>query len=261
MLRTLSILGVDGSGKTTMLKELGEKLSESRVVTLRVPQYHETEGVARPELSRALEELGVLADSRRDPTLKAMSLFLAMPLYSESVASLARGTGAELVITERHPLVDSLAYAPFYRKLLKGTFDWSTVPSTHLFVKQWARDVMSRWLSPADCQPEQLPARLEQLFALENTKLLGALKHIYRCDFPDQAILLSVTQEQLAVRIAAKGTREIHEEVSTLMALQSALKAAVAFAVGIGSRMTVHEPGQEQSPFAPIRQRRTELDF
>ncbi|MEQ1876738.1 MAG: hypothetical protein ABL958_08830 [Bdellovibrionia bacterium] len=225
MSRIIAILGADGSGKTTFLNELEKSLAESNraIRTLKMPQFHLTPGTHRPQLSEALEKLGQRADLARDPQLKAMSLFLAMPLYDEATTVLSGQ--AELIISERHPLIDSIAYAAYYRGLLSTEYDWNLLNDFEsiALVRDWARIVMGRWLAKPVLS--QLPGRLAELFSKEPRDLIHALSSIYRCDPPDEAILITLDRETLTARLKLKEqAKEIHEDISTIMMLQEALK-------------------------------------
>ena len=236
MTKIIAILGVDGAGKTTFLNQLQSELSaNAQVQILKMPQYHLTPGTSRPNLSEALDRLSQHADRAGDPALKAMSLFLAMPLYGEAVTMLSGN--AKWIISERHPLIDSIAYSAFYKSLMGASFDWKKLADFEsiALVMDWAQKVMSRWLKKSDIS--KLPAHMAELFSNSPKELVPQLKHIYRCDYPDEAILIAVDRDMLEARLNAKGTgREIHEDLSTILMLQEALKATAQLVVQLSDK-------------------------
>src|SRR3954464_6468825 len=83
--RRISITGIDGSGKTTVIRALRERFAErpASVQAFRAPQYHENPRVPHARLSADIEEMSVLADRLGDPLLKATALLLSVTLYGD----------------------------------------------------------------------------------------------------------------------------------------------------------------------------------
>lgn len=249
MTRIVALLGVDGAGKTTTL----EALRGPALAVLRAPQYH----LSLPpgplaSAAEALEGLGAAADQVRQPALKALALFLAMTLYGDAVAAAAEAA-PEVLLAERHAVLDMRAYAPFYLPALQALpprFDWPAPLRGVLPPEAWealeslVRTLEAREPSFSPGGLAGLPGAIAVLFALPPEALSPALERLCRAPLAalDGAGLLRLEPEQLQARLAAKGgAAELHERIDFLMAFQGALEAHAREA--LGERLAVIAPG------------------
>ena len=120
-IKIVSVCGVDGTGKTTLIKILAQK----GFLTLRSPQIHESGDFTESTLSRALEELSQLADQEKDLVTKACALFLAMSLQPAAERELIEkhqvsNMTQSSLFRERDPILDLVVYGPLYLKILKS---------------------------------------------------------------------------------------------------------------------------------------------
>ena len=119
-MKTILITGLDGSGKTTVIDRLkGEKLDGIRI--LNAPHYDVGLLWHKPQLLEsimAINDISFTADARQWTRMKAVALFMSMLMYSDIVGAIT-STSTDKIITERHPAIDSVAYASFYISKLR----------------------------------------------------------------------------------------------------------------------------------------------
>jgi len=216
-MKTLSICGVDGTGKTTLLRRV------TAYPALRSPQFHECpRPLACAAESRALEDLGTWADAQGDVRTKACALFLAMTLSGPAERELARAEGSDRLVRERDPIVDSLVYSGFYLKLLRSGWDPSVVPEKF-------RPALESRCRVIGSEPAALAAFIRDAFTGELPSLPARLYRWFGCFPSSEIVLLKASPETLSVRMAEKarergsGTREAHEGLQTLLQLQAGL--------------------------------------
>ncbi|MEU8402117.1 hypothetical protein AB0C28_43625 [Nonomuraea sp. NPDC048892] len=117
----VALLGVDGSGKSTCARLLAQRSSADRPhVVLSCLRPHENPGGPLHELSRHLDTLSSAADHLGSPDLKLAVLYLQMCTYGVAERFFT-GRPAAAIITERHPLIDTLVYLPLYRNAITTT--------------------------------------------------------------------------------------------------------------------------------------------
>lgn len=239
MTRLISLTGIDGTGKTTAIRHLKALTAEdpSFLQAFRAPQFHEDPETPLGRISAAIDALSVLADQKRDPVLKGVALFLSMTLYGDVENYYTTTYRPKILIGERQPLADCLAYSVFYVQLIGGPFEkealepliQSTIgPEAFQALKNWVKLLAKR---DRIFEREEgfwgLSSALKQLFELPKLELLSKLKDIFHLRNPDQIIILQVSQEKLSERLiqkAGSGTeRELHERQTVLEQLQRAL--------------------------------------
>src|SRR5262245_59128938 len=116
-MKRLSLLGIDGSGKTTLMRAL-QAQGRAGVSYLFSPDFHEIDGFEGANESLALTALSQKADALRDPALKLTTLYLRMCLFGEAELFLTQRDRPATLCIERHPLVDALIYLPVYATAL-----------------------------------------------------------------------------------------------------------------------------------------------
>ncbi|QXJ22253.1 hypothetical protein AGRA3207_003227 [Actinomadura graeca] len=112
-----ALVGIDGSGKSTVLRLLtgaraGRRGDRAALSCLRA---HENPDGPLHGLSRHLESLSRDADRLGAPELKLAVLYLQMCTFAVTERFFVGEMGARVVLSERHPVVDGLAYLPMYR--------------------------------------------------------------------------------------------------------------------------------------------------
>jgi thymidylate kinase len=242
--RRISVTGLDGTGKTTIVRELARRYASepSFAQAFRAPQFHESPGVPHAALSADIDALSVLADRRRDALLKATSLFLSMTLYGDVERHFEKTFHPELLIGERQPLLDSLVYSIFYSKLLTGPLDPTALtPKIEHAIGTAGLKRIGQWMGrlaerDSDLRPGldsfwSLPLYAKRVFDLPVSALLKRLRALYAVEEPEEIVVLSVSSDELQNRLQQKrgaGTEgELHERKETLKQLQKGLQSVL----------------------------------
>jgi len=123
--RTIAIVGIDGSGKTTVIRRMLERLpSRWDVVGLiNCPDYHEIPNAPLAQLSRDLDAFSQIADGLGDFQLKGVALYLQMTLYGPLSRFVVDTFHPRLLLSARHAVFDSLAYGSLYANIMKKPLD------------------------------------------------------------------------------------------------------------------------------------------
>lgn len=238
MTQRISITGIDGTGKTTIVRRLAAAGHEGAIRAFRAPQYHEDPDLPFGALSEAIDRMSVLGDRRGDPLLKTVALFLSMTLYGDVERHLAAAYAPRWLVGERQCLADSLTYARFYFPMLQGNLDQAAIepvlraelgPDGLERVLAWHRVVLGRVIEVEHQPFWALPEVIKAIFSAPAEALVPRLEALYHASPPDRIILLTVTPEALADRLAAKRggegpPQELHEQAHVLAMFQAGLR-------------------------------------
>lgn len=267
----LAIIGIDGTGKSTASRALFRHLAES---PLRVRGFSSLQLFDDPDLpfgglSRTFDVLSRFADERQNAPLKAVSLFLGMTLFGPVERFLSDMYAPDWIITERHPVIDSMVYARFYLSRLDEAIDPTLVPAIdERFAAEgleagetWQR--LHAWIAGL---PEfegqaqgffKLPQALQAVFSLPALDLLDRLCELFRTSLPDQALLLTlpiaVAEHRIEERQRRDGKpRDLHEHQEALDMLQQAYLQACTQLQRIQPALRVAIHQANQAPLEPI---------
>lgn len=227
--RRVAVVGIDGAGKSTLIRRFLETapVAKDEVEVLRCPLYHETPDAPLGRFSRDLDAFSRAADALASFELKAVAMFYQMTLYGPVERFLIEELQPRLLLSERHALVDSLAYGPFYRQMVRKNVDpatmegpmreglgtgWESVLRWHGAESRRLGRTLSLW---------ELPLHVTGLFQRPLPDLIAELSRQYRTELPDVVLLLDVPAATAARRVAQReGAKELHEEAGFLEALR-----------------------------------------
>jgi thymidylate kinase len=211
-MRTTVLVGVDGTGKSTVARRLADR---DGVPVLHTIRPHEDPASTHAELSRALSTASAAADRVGRAQLKVAVLYLQLCLYRRA----ERRLFVPILLADRHPLIDPLVYLPLYAGIgadeRAGGDDarwWDALPPA---VAGQVRD----WLS--DRSAGDVWSLGNDLLRLAREPLPGLLVEIQRLldvGLPDAVVLLDLPIEEALARVAARGTGqvELHESSAAL---------------------------------------------
>ena len=110
------ITGLDGSGKSTLIKKLEDSDLNGSLAFLRVPvidtYLYKDNGILYNTCCM-INELHSQANESKIPQLKVIAMFSSMIVFSE-LLKLLNKKNPKFIFCERHPLIDTSVYARFY---------------------------------------------------------------------------------------------------------------------------------------------------
>ncbi len=228
--RRVAVVGIDGSGKSTLVERLRREYDSTPalLVGIHCPDFHETPGAPLSELSRHLHRMSVLADELGDHDLKLLALYLRMTLYGPIEGHFIEKFAPEFLLSDRHPVVDSLVYMPLYFRLLTGRLDAAQVeprlrtalgPVALEEVREWDRAEALRRGDSGDFW-DRTAEFLTYVDAPWDVTL-AELEYRYRTSLPDVVVLLDVLPQEAVRRSKARvlGEVELHEHEALLEVL------------------------------------------
>lgn len=205
-MKRIAVVGIDGCGKSTVVGRFLELHPGSAAMTC--PQYHRTPDAPLARLSERLDDLSRAADAERDFDLKATALFLQMTLYGTVEKFLIDTFRPPFLLSERHALVDSLAYGPFYVQTVKRNPDRAKFDA-------WP-DVL-RWQALRSETPAwELALHAREIFRRPFRETVEALGREYGTRLPDVLIFLDVDAKTAMERLAKRPEAELHETEAVL---------------------------------------------
>ncbi|GAA5039848.1 thymidylate kinase [Thermocatellispora tengchongensis] len=241
-IRRVALVGIDGSGKSTLARLLaggpsGEQAGEGRAV-LSCLRAHENPDGPLHRLSRHLDLLSREADRLGGPDLKLAVLYLQMCTYAVTERFFTGELGARVVISERHPVIDGLAYLPLYRRAIAGVAG----PDRPEQVRKQLAGLDQEAVAAALAWCETLGRRLGRVpdlatVAGELVALLDlppgdratALAARLGTPLPDIAVFLDIDVAEALRRVRARdGAPELHERHGSLARIREGYEAALA---------------------------------
>ncbi len=219
MTRRISVVGIDGCGKSTVLDRFLELVRGADVAGLTCPQYHRTPDAPLARLSERLDEFSRAADSLGSFELKATALFLQMTLYGPVERFALETFRPAFLLSERHALVDSLAYGPFYVQMVRQNPDRARFEPALRGRLAW--DDIVRWQSlRSERSIWDLALEVRDLFRLPFRETVRALGREYGTTLPDVLLLLDVDVPTALERLSRRAEAELHENGAVLEQLR-----------------------------------------
>ncbi len=237
----VALVGIDGSGKSTLVRDLRSQTSEAgRLVTLHAPGYHQVSDAPLQGLSRHLDAASRLADKLGSFALKALVLYLQMTLYGPVERFLLDTYHPEWVISDRHPLVNSLVYGQLYGRLLGSGVRldvWTDLLRERLDAESsgayaaltgWIR-VQQRRIGSA-VSPRGVLCDVMSIFEQPVRSIVAELSVRYQARLPDRIFLIDVEPgEALRRSGCSRETGELHEKGKCLEQLQARYEEVLSY--------------------------------
>jgi thymidylate kinase len=227
----VALVGIDGGGKTTVARRLRERAGgEGRLAVLHSLHPHENPDGPLHRLSRHLDALSVVADELRSPELKLTALYLQLSTYGPIERFYAETYRPELVLSNRHPLIDTLVYLPVFGRAARARSGRAAPPgppsdlrerldaidpAAHTSIVAWS-DLLARRLG-YEADLWGLGEEILALASLSPAELLHELGHRFRVRLPDAVIVLELgVEEALRRSRTRKRPAEQHESTALL---------------------------------------------
>src|SRR5262249_6051543 len=152
------------------------------------------------------------------------ALYTQMTLYGPVERATIDAFAPALLVCERHPVVDTLAYGPFYRRMVQKTVDEAMVaaplraeierraPGGYDAVRAWhARE--NRRLA-IETSFSQVAHDVCGQLARPLGEVITEFGRRYRATLPQRVVFIDVEPEEARARIVARsGQTELHETV------------------------------------------------
>ena len=250
ILKTVSILGIDGSGKTTVAKAFAENQFWPLASGFICPDYHLSSFAPFNLLSRDVARISVYADETSNFQLKLLALYLKMSLFRPVQNFFATTFSPNFLISERNPLIDVLVYGKFYSKLMGTKMSSQKDNSNFLFTAtpKFSEELIriERWIAVINQRTgKNLSIHEYPRFCLETLKqgsahIIKVFAHEFQASFPDYVFYFDLPPEQAAYRLqAVKSVTEVHETREHLGVLSSTYRDIFASLAQLGAKTEI----------------------
>lgn len=233
--KRITVTGIDGSGKSTITGRLIDFLKEtgnSDIIVMNCPAYHHTKNAPFSELSQELEAFTQIADKLKSFELKAVSLYLQITLFGLVEKCLVDMFQPQVLINERHAIIDVLSYGQFYKYLLQKPMDRASLekplmdmleaykPGTVRSINRWVHRLAKK--SGREFSLWDMESYILEPFQKEGRHLVNALCSQFETSLPDMVILLDIEGEKASGRIEKREDEhvELHEQTEILEMLR-----------------------------------------
>lgn len=205
---TIAVLGIDGSGKSTLSRALAERLSEAGRCGLVTDRLEFLEKGAllevQPLVTETLRQL-IGRHAKQAKSLKNYKIpkLAELLLRDHLLGEIGRWYRPDRVVMDGSPLLNMVAWAVLYRE--------------HLFNEDTCRKAVSFFTSR-----EQVATNDPVFREFPELKVLKRLR-LNRLSLPDAVVFLDVRPQTACRRIASRGEqRQVHETEDKLRKLRDA---------------------------------------
>lgn len=249
----IAITGIDGSGKSTLTRRIIEKFPQEKQETLvlRCPKFHETPNAPLSDLSKDLDALSAVADRLESFHLKAIAQFIQISLFGPVKTFLIKTFTPDLLINERHPVIDSYAYGYFYISKLGGAINKKEleVPMLQTLhqIRPGAMHSINRWLELESQRLEKdlsfwnYHKYLTQTFTQKGKALIRAIITHTQTTLPDMLLLLDIAADDAVSRVIQRDNEmvELHEQSDMLSQIRALYLDAIDFFTDVYPKMKI----------------------
>lgn len=201
------------------------------MLALTCPTYHETPNAPFARLSERLQRFSRACDRLRSAELKGAAMYLQMTLHGPVERCLIEAYRPELVVTEHHSIVASLAYGAIYTTLIRKHGDASLEaplraaldegsPGSYDEIARWAALHASRVGTTASIF--ELGLALTRLLERPREEVIAELTRRYGTGLPDIVLVLDLPVPVAVERLRGRGDaqNEAHEQAPMLEQLR-----------------------------------------
>ncbi|MGW0421172.1 hypothetical protein [Streptomyces sp. NPDC003015] len=221
----VAVVGIDGTGKTTVLRRLGERDGFAVVHAIRA---HDDPRSPVAGLSRALAGASAAADAVGRIQLKVAVLYLQLCLYGPSERHASRET--RILLADRHPLVDPLVYLPLFVHLVSNGEPGDDVRTWWRTQEPGAARAVREWMAvrAGHTDPWALGEEVLRLGARPPGEMLDRLGRRFGVTAPDGVLLLDLPVAQALGRTRDRTRdRELHETTAFLSTTRQRYEAVL----------------------------------
>ncbi|MFI0820761.1 hypothetical protein ACH4TX_32145 [Streptomyces sp. NPDC021098] len=212
----VALVGIDGTGKTTVLRRIHER---DGIAVVHAIRGHDDPKSPFAELSLALADASAAADALGRVQLKVAVLYLQLCLYGPAERQTLETS--PILLTDRHPLIDSLVYLPLFGRVERDDDPGDDIevwwgkqdPDAARSVHDWLRTCSG------GTDPWSLGTELLSLGTKSGPEIHAELSRRLGLTTPEAVLLLDlpVAQALQRTRVRARGS-ELHETTAFLTA-------------------------------------------
>lgn len=237
---SVSITGIDGSGKSTVMNSLAEDLGQDiNLLRISRPTFSIVEGEKRnhyTSLLRSIDALHHIADKTASPSCVLAANTVNVVLQGRVIEpSLIRSQNPELVVGTRDYLVDPSVYAIFYSPRLADKPMDERLKLMHRITGLPYREVIFFLTVP----PDEAVARIEKRIQEERQKTTGVEREKWRHlhEYPDHLEMLQKEYYHAFDVVKDQSAQTLVYEIDTTLYP----KAEIADLIGSQIRQTLQE--------------------
>ena len=227
MTKMIVITGLDGSGKSTLHRELETKFG-SQLEILRLPTMDSEKFKDDPllfECCKMINDLGERGDKESEPGMKIISMFSSVALFNDLFNYLKKGK-EKVIFCERHPLVDTYIYAEAYLSVMAPfnlPLEKAMEIDEHydLLLSEVARRLKVDFTDPRSLKSHSLLEFLYVWFSDQSNLVPEKLFDLFEMKKPDEVYFLDAPAEVLFERIDGRENMEYHENVEALKEMRT----------------------------------------
>jgi len=231
--RVVAVAGIDGSGKSSVIRRFAELYPEARggMLALTCPTYHETPNAPFARLSERLQRFSRVSDALRSFELKGAAMYLQMTLHGPVERCLLDGFRPALLLTEHHSLIATLAYGALYTMVIRTRADAALeaplrekldagAPGSYDEIVHWAALHAER--IGATASVFELGLAMAMVLQQPRAEVIVELTRRYGTGLPDVVLLLDLPAQIAVERLRGRGDAqgELHEQAPMLEQLR-----------------------------------------
>ncbi|MEU6687196.1 hypothetical protein [Streptomyces sp. NPDC046832] len=233
-----AVVGIDGTGKTTVLRRMRERGDVAVVHAIRA---HDDPHSPYAALSRALAGASAAADALGRVQLKLAVLYLQLCLYGPTERRALRE--GRILVSDRHPLIDPLAYLPMFVRADREDAPDADVEAFWRRQETRAAGAVRNWLvaRTGRADPRPLGTGLLRRATGPPQEVLDHFSRSCGVSLPHAVVLLDLPVEDALARTRdRRGGGELHETADLLSLVRQHYETALAWLARARPEVAVH---------------------